>query len=500
MRTVLTQLHDAAFDMVIVGAGIHGAAIAREAAVLGARPLLVDAGDVQVDADASRSPLIDSTLQGVGCSSIGAVREERRERERLLRAAPHLARPLPTLVPFFGGGARARWAQRWGAWASARVGGRSTLPRPEVLSASDAVAAFPGLRSDGLRSALQVFDVRTEDARLTLANLQDAVDAGATFSSYARVAGCTERGVTLRANGDAVTVRASVVVNAAGAALDSVRRTLEVEGRELVRTRRRRRTVLPARAGELALCAFLPDDRAHFLVPFEGGTLCGADDVDERASASEVESAPAVDLEALLASGPDTQARCITRTGLRVLPADPSLPEGGLVTERIRCGQLHSLVAGRFRTHRSTAERAVSKIMVAPRSSTRLRPLAGGAGPREVDDPLWWRHGAAVSRLRYLARREPSLGAPLCEHRPFLAVELVYAAQAQGAVTFADAMLRRLVDVRGPCLQPACLARALEVFEQAGGHAPDRDAAIRAVIEQARAGQGDSDATCEVHP
>ncbi|MEC7726073.1 MAG: hypothetical protein VYD05_11200, partial [Planctomycetota bacterium] len=99
-----------------------------------------------------------------------------------------------------------------------------------------------------------------------------------------------------------------------------------------------------------------------------------------------------------------------------------------------------------------------------------------------------------------LVRREPSLGVPLCEHRPFLAVELVYAVQAQGAVTFADAMLRRLVDVRGPCLQPACLARALEVFEQAGGHAPDRDAAIRAVIEQARAGQGDSDATCEVHP
>ncbi|MEC8651767.1 MAG: hypothetical protein VXY92_04320, partial [Planctomycetota bacterium] len=80
MRTVLTQLHDAAFDMVIVGAGIHGAAIAREAAVLGARPLLLATGDVRVDADASRAPIVDSVLCGAGRGGLGAVREERRER------------------------------------------------------------------------------------------------------------------------------------------------------------------------------------------------------------------------------------------------------------------------------------------------------------------------------------------------------------------------------------------------------------------------------------
>lgn len=498
MRTDLKQLHGRTFDLVVVGAGVHGAAIARDAAVRGVQVLLVDAGDLAADASAAAAPVVDGALADLRRGRVGAARDELRERERLLRAAPHLVRPLPTLVPFFGDSARAPWALRLGAWLGARLGGRSTLPRPRARTKEESLAAFPGLRSSGLRAGLEVFDVRTDDARLTLANVQDAVAAGAVFCSYTAVVGCDDQGVTLRGEQVEASVRCPVFVNAAGSAADDVRRVLGVEGRALVRVCHGRRAVLPPRAGELALCAFLPDGRAHYLIPFEGGTLCGAADVGERAGRA-AGPLPAADLAYLLEPGADLGAARAVRSRWCALPDDVALRGVPMVAERARCGQLYTVAGGSPRALRSLAERAVAQILgLALRSPTRSRPLPGGAGPREVDDPLWWRHGSAASQLREMAGRDPGLAAPLCAHRPFLAVEVAHAVRHQGAVTFADVMLRRLVDVRGPCLEPECLARALEVFLQAGGQVDDRDLAIREVEQQAREVRGDLGAASEV--
>ncbi|MFN3244433.1 MAG: glycerol-3-phosphate dehydrogenase/oxidase [Planctomycetota bacterium] len=493
MRTDPRQLHERKFDLVVVGAGIQGAAIARDAAVRGLDVLLVDARDVAAGTSSRSSRLVHGGLRYLRHGHFALVREALHERERLLRLAPHLVRPLPMLVPFFGDSSVGRWQLRLGTWLYSRLAGRSTLPRPETKTAAQALAAFPGLRERGLRSGLLFFDARTQDGRLTLANVRDAVRAGAVFCNRVRAVGCDDRGVRLCAGGDELTVRCAEVVNATGPAVDPLRRALGVDGDELVRTSRGSHVVLPPRAGELSLCAFLPDQRIQFVVPHDGGTLCGTTDVDDHLVCDEGPP-PAVDLDYLwealgylLEPPPQPDDVRFAYCGWRALPNTEGPPgalnrEGFVVGERIACGRLHTVVGGKLTTHRSFAERAVAAMFgLDPVSPTRDRTLPGGDGPREVDDPLWWRHGSLVRELRAQIRMQPDLAEPLCPHRPLLAAELVHAVANEGAATFADAVLRRLIDVRGPCVEPACLQRALEVFARAGGVVDDAAAEVAAV-------------------
>ena len=496
MRTDPRQLHRATFDVVVIGAGIHGAAIARDAALRGLSVLLVDECDVAAGASARTSGVMAAGLRDLRRGLFASAREALQERERLLRTAPHLVRPLPMLAPCFDGITEAPAKLRIATTLASRLAKRSTLPRPRRLTAAAALAAFPGLDSRGLRSGLLFFEARVQDARLTLANVQDAVAAGGLFCNHAKVAACDADGVTLRAAGDEVIVKSRVLVNAAGASVDVVRRSLGVGGPDLVRTRRVRHVVVPARPGELALCAFLPGDRERFVVPHAGGAICGADDAaDARAS----DPSTRQHFEEICASFARLLDPCPAHGEIgRTVSSWRALPRaaGGLRAERRRsftvsedvpCGQVHSVVGGRFTTHRSFAERAVTSIFGLSRGSpTRTRPLPGGDGPREVDDDLWWRHGSRVSELRASIAAEPELGARLCEHRPFLAAELIDAVERHGAVTFADAMLRRLVDVRGPCTEPACMQRALAVFQRAGGVVENEAQEIVAVVDGVR--------------
>lgn len=506
VRTDPIQLHERAFDVVVIGAGIQGAAIARDAAVRGKQVLLVDARDVAAGTSSRSSRLVHGGLRYLRHGHFALVREALHERERLLRLAPHLVRPLPMLVPFFEDSALGRWQLRLGTWLYSWLAGRSTLPRPRALTAAASLAAFPGLRARGLRSGLEFFDARTQDGRLTLANVRDAVDAGAHFCNHTRVVGCDDRGVRLLAGDDEVAVRCAEVVNAAGPAVDPVRRTFGIDAEDLVRTSRGSHVVLPPRDGELALCAFLPDERIQFVIPHDGGTLCGTTDVDDDMTADEGPP-PAADLDYLrealgylLEPPPQPDDVQFAYCGWRALPNQKGPPgalnrEGFVVAEPVACGRLHTVVGGKLTTHRAFAERAVAAIFgVEVASPTRSRPLPGGTGPREVDDPLWWRHGSRVRAIRALLHERPELAEPLSPHRPFLAAEMVHAVQEEGARTFADAILRRLIDVRGPCLEPDSLQRALDVFAQAGGVVDDATAEIAAVHAELREMTGDLDA------
>ncbi|MFK7738898.1 MAG: FAD-dependent oxidoreductase [Planctomycetota bacterium] len=476
MRSDPRELHWRGFDLVVIGAGIQGAAIARDASLRGLSVLLVEKRDVAAGTSSRSSRLVHGGLRYLRSGHVSLVREALAERELLLRLAPHLVRPQPMLMPFFRGGGLPRWQLRIGTWLYSKLAGRSTLPKPRRLSATDAVEAFPGLRTEGLRSALEFQDARTDDARLTLANVFGAVAAGCRFVNHVEVVSWDGQGVVLvdRIGTEQVEVRvhARKVVNAAGPAVDRVRRALGIDGEPLVRTTRGSHVVLPERAGELALAAFLPDKRIQFVVPHAGGTLCGTTDVDDPLEGNET-GPPREDLKYLqealgwlLDPAPQLRDMQFAYAGWRALPAVKG-PAGGLnreaflVDEQVSGGTVHTVVGGKLTTHRSFAERVVAKLfdLSAP-SPTRTLALPGGDGPREVDDPLWWRHGSRVSALREFMRENPETAEPLCPHRPFLVAELVQAVRHEGAVRFADVMLRRLTHVMGPCLDSSCLLRA----------------------------------------
>ena len=159
--------------------------------------------------------------------------------------------------------------------------------------------------------------------------------------------------------------------------------------------------------------------------------------------------------------------------GWRALPRGDGPPgalhrEAFLVEEQLPQAA-HAHRRGRQADDAPRAGRAHHRAACLISASSRRRanlPLPGGDGPREVDDPLWWRHGSLVGRVRELMRERPAFANPICPHRPFLVAELVHALREEGAVTFADVMLRRLVDPRGPCLEPACLRAAFRWFDE----------------------------------
>ena len=505
MRTDPRELNGKTFDLLVVGGGIQGAAIAREAALRGASVVLAEARDFAAGTSSRSSRLVHGGLRYLQQGHFALVKEALHERERLLRLCPHLVRPVPMLLPFFRDGGGSRWLSWLGVRAYAWLAGDSTMPAPTRLDPHAAVAAFPGLRTQGLLGAVQYFDAATSDSRLTLANVQAAALAGAKVVNHCAVTGLGPGGaIALRDGvGDAdVAVRARHVVNAAGPRADAVRRLLGIDAADLVRTSRGSHFVLDARPGETALAAFLPDGRIQFVVPHHDGTICGTTDVDER-SGDDEPTVPEDDvryllnaLSFLLSPPPRPQDVRFAYCGWRSLPARKGPPgalnrEAFLVTEALPDAHLHTVVGGKLTTHRAFAERAVAQLLDVPakESPTRTRALPGGDGPREVQDPLWWRHGSEAMAVRELARVEPAWGRPLCPHRPLLVAEAVHALRNLGAVTFADLMLRRLVHAQGPCRRVECLRAAHAVFLRERAHAVDDDfgrahAALEAELRQ----------------
>ncbi|HEX6813007.1 MAG TPA: glycerol-3-phosphate dehydrogenase/oxidase [Planctomycetota bacterium] len=510
MRTDPRELHRTTYDLIVVGAGIQGAAVAREASLRGLAVLLLDSRDVAAGTSSRSSRLVHGGLRYLRQGHFALVRESVVERGRLLRLCPHLVRPLPMLMPFFTDGGGRHWLMRLGTALYAALEGRSTLPRPRSLTAAGAAAAFPGLRTRGLRSAIEFFDAATQDTRLTLANVLAAHAASARVSTHCEVTGVGGDGLLLldRLTGAEVAVRARHVVNAAGPRADLVRRALGVGGEDLVRLSRGSHLVLAPRSGETAIAAFLPDGRIQFVIPHRDGTLCGTTEVDDPLTGDET-SPPVADLDYVLGAlrfllepAPAPADVHFAYAGWRSLPRRNGPPgamnrEAFVVEEALPGASLHTIVGGKLTTHRALAERTIARIFgFRDPSPTRWLCLPGGDGPAEVTEPLWWRHGSRTALVRASIEAEPDLGKPLCPHRPFLAAELVHALRHDGAATFTDVMLRRLVHSLGPCLQDGCLrhAHALFLRERKWDVDPDVTEAIARLRAEVKVLTGDLDA------
>src|SRR5918998_2942691 len=139
MRRVGTDISGAAFDVIIIGAGVNGCGVARDAAMRGLRALLLDKGDIAAGTTAASTRLIHGGLRYLEHGEVGLVRESLRERETLLRkVAPHLVRPLAMLVPVYAGRRRGPLTVRAGMLAYDLLSSSKTLPRHRMLTAAGA--------------------------------------------------------------------------------------------------------------------------------------------------------------------------------------------------------------------------------------------------------------------------------------------------------------------------------------------------------------------------
>ncbi len=219
------------FDILVIGGGITGAGIARDAAMRGLRVALVEAQDFASGTSSRSSKMIHGGLRYLAQGDVTVVKEAAMERRTLRRIAPHLASTLPMIVPAKSKAGIAKF--RTGLWTYEKLGQVSDDEKHEVWSAAELKKEEPHLITNNLAGAIVYPEYLTDDVRLTLANIRSAVAAGAVAVNYAAVKSIiVENGKaigaevkeTLGSSEQGARVKARVVVNAAGPWVDAIRK------------------------------------------------------------------------------------------------------------------------------------------------------------------------------------------------------------------------------------------------------------------------------------
>src|SRR5207249_1769637 len=218
-------------DVLVIGGGITGAGIARDAALRGFRTAVVDKGDFGGGTSSVSSRLIHGGIRYLEQGEFRLVFEASRERRVLLGIAPHLVHPLPFLFPVYRGARIPAWKLRAGMWMYDLLAAFHNVKMHRWLGRKATQRLEPGLRDKELKGAALYYDAQTDDARLVIATMRSAAHAGALVANYAEVTALIKPdgrvgGATVRdeLTGRTSTVRALVVVNAAGPWVDRVRR------------------------------------------------------------------------------------------------------------------------------------------------------------------------------------------------------------------------------------------------------------------------------------
>ena len=388
----------------MIGGGITGAAVARDAAARGLSVCLLEKEDWAAGTSWRSTKLVHGGLRYLETGEVGLVFESLRERAILMAAAPHLVRPAEFLFPEYSDRGRSPWQVALGLTAYDLLSLGRAPSRHRRLSRADVLRRESLLDGPTLVSGAVYPDGRTDDARLTLENVLDAVSLGATAVTRIEVVGLVRgaraiEGAVVRdvETGRSFAVRARVVVNAAGPWGDRIR-SLEDSGAENI-LRLSRGTHLTVPFGRLPISrivAFpLADGRLLFAVPDGAVTMLGTTDADFSGSPDEV-SAEKADLEYLLAAARLTFPQAAigekdvvsTFAGLRplVYEAGKSLGETSR-EEAIQVSEagLLTITGGKLTTHRRMGEKAVDRArpllssqgVAVGASGTRHRPLPG---------------------------------------------------------------------------------------------------------------------------
>jgi glycerol-3-phosphate dehydrogenase len=458
------------FDVIVVGAGINGAGIARDAAMRGLRVLLVDKGDVGGGTSAASTRLIHGGLRYLEHFEFGLVRESLKERETLLRIAPHLVRPLPITIPIYKHGRRGRATIRAGMIAYDVLSWGKSLPRHRMQSARETLKQLPGLNGEGLVGSAVYYDAQVEFAeRLVVENVLDAIEHGATVRTYTRVVKLLSEGgrvAGVQLEGDfADFPTADLVVNAAGPWVDELVQTGDGKTQQrLIGGTKGSHVVVARFAGAPESAVYLEavtDGRPFFVIPWNGHYLIGTTDVRfegnpgrVRVEAWEVEYLLAETNRAFPRAGLTAESVLYTYSGVRPLPftaneAEQNITRRHFLREHPRFENSVSVVGGKLTTYRSLAEECVDMVLRKlgrefARSETATTPLPGARNYYEIGREYceapekipshWLRiYGSRAKEVATLAK---------CVNGVFDA-EIVFAFENEFAKTLGDCFLRR---------------------------------------------------------
>jgi glycerol-3-phosphate dehydrogenase len=285
---LFAALDERAFDLAVIGGGITGAGIARDAAMRGLSVALVEAHDFASGTSSRSSKMIHGGLRYLAQGDLGLVREAASERQAVQAIAPHLARETAFVMPARSAGAVAKL--RAALWTFEKLGGVPRSRSHELWSRAELAAREPALKTDDLVGAVVYPEYLTDDARLTLANVRSAAAFGAVVVSRARVTSITvevgRASAVLVADalpggeGRSARVVARTIVNAAGPWVDAVRALEEAEAPPRLALARGVHLVVPHQRLPISSTVVTPagDRRSVFAVPRGPVTYIGTTD------------------------------------------------------------------------------------------------------------------------------------------------------------------------------------------------------------------------------
>jgi glycerol-3-phosphate dehydrogenase len=462
-RSTFAALNDT-YDLLIVGGGATGLGLAVDAATRGYRTALVEAGDFAHATSSRSTKLVHGGVRYLASGQIHLVREALHERAVMLRNAPHIVHPLPTLIP------AANWlALGWygaGLTLYDLLSGPATMGPTRILGTGEAAQLIPGMNP--VAGAVLYHDGQFNDARYALALARTAIDHGATVLNYVRCERLLYQngklsGAILRdiETGAETTLYARLIINAAGIFSDSIRTLDEPTRPPLLTVSRGAHLVVDARflGGHHALMVpKTADGRVIFAIPWQGATLIGTTDLPDPAPVNEPAIAPA-EIDYLIATINPYLRMPITHadirsvfSGLRPLVTGKENKTSKLSREHhidVSHTGLVTIAGGKWTTYRRMAEDTLdfaikqSLIAAAPCHTNHV-PLHGcPMTTPHATNSFAAEYGSDIAALQQIASDDPALAQRIDPELPYTFAMAIYAARYEFARTLEDVLSRR---------------------------------------------------------
>jgi len=476
----IERLKRTTYDLLVIGGGINGAAIAHLAAKRGMKVALLEKGDFASGTSSKSTKLIHGGIRYLENLEVDLVYESLKERHVQLAAAPHLVKPLPFVIPVYEGDKRPLWMMQLGVFLYDLLAGKYRVRPRKNLTREEVVRLEPGIEQKGLKGGVLYYDAQMDDARLCLENVLMAVQYGAHVANYVKVVSFVKengRVAGVRAHDmlgiKEFEVRAKRVICAAGPWTNEFLRLDIPNAKKKVRTTKGIHIVYK---GEISKHAILigsqSDRRIFFVIPWMENSLIGTTDTDYVASPDKVR-VEKEDIDYLMRESkrvfPALDFRpsniLATFAGLR-----PLIRRGGSPRKVSRKHLFYSsksgvifVVGGKYTTYRKVAEDCMNRIRKiyekenftlygsgAITETVEAAAMRSGL-EREVVQSLMDLYGSRYKDVLKLIEKDPSLKEKISDNPPVIKAQLVYSVETEMARMVEDITDRRLSLVfRGP--------------------------------------------------
>lgn len=396
--SLVERLPNKIWDLVVIGGGITGAGVARDAVMRGIDTILLEKDDFASGTSSGTTKLVHGGLRYLEQYDFGLVREALRERKTLMNIAPHQVYPSEFLFPIYRESSISYLQLRAGLILYDLLSWGRGIGRHQFIDPVEVVKKFPGLKQEGLKTAGLYYDCQMDDARLVFENVIDAQQQGAAVANYAEVVDLEHSNgqgnwkVTIqdKVDEEEFILNAKVLVNSTGPWSDDFAKNWRSSGNTFLRHTKGVHLILPPLQTEIA--GFFPsihDDRLFFVIPWQGKTLLGTTDTDFSGSPDNLQTNDQ-DREYLLSNinhyleDVEFEKSDILAdfAALRPLYSTSKGKVGKSEVSRdheilIEEDSIYTIIGGKYTTYRAMAEEAVDLLGGETRSRTAEKKLPG---------------------------------------------------------------------------------------------------------------------------